>query len=89
MIIFKHILLVILSILYGVSLMFVNEAIDINKNKIKHISVIILAVACLLSIDFMSYVFEINYYIEWLCYLIMVIINVATPICMKKFKKSK
>ena len=89
MIIFKHILLIVFSVLYGIALTFVQEIEVVGKKSIKDTVEVILAAACLTSIDFMSDVFEIKHYVDLLCYLIILIIIIVGPICIKKQKKRK
>lgn len=89
MFIFKHILLIILSFLYGIAIMILQETEFANRKFIKNIVDLILATACLTSISFMSHVFEINHYIELLCYLIMIVISILLPIFIQNKNRKK
>ena len=75
-----------ISFAYGIALTFIQQIDIVNKKNIKNIVELILAFACLTSIDFMSEVFEVNHCVELLCYLIISIIVILIPICVKKYK---
>ena len=89
LILFKHIFLIVFALMYGLALAFLQEMEVVGKKNIKNTVEVILAAACLTSIDFMSDAFEINHYVDLLCYFIILIITIVVPICMRKAKKRK
>ena len=87
MILFKHILLIVFAFMYGLALAFLQEMEVVGKKNIKNNVEVILAAACLTSIDLMSDAFEINRTVEILCYLILLLCVIAIAIYKRKKKK--
>ena len=84
---FLHILVVAISIVYGGALFYLDSVIPKEGNRsIRNFVEVILAFACITSIDFMSHAFEINRGIEVLCYLLMLLIVLVFPAVVKRFK---
>lgn len=86
MIVFKHLIVLLLSIGYGFSLSYITN-ISNNTNKCKIIADLFLTAACLTSVDFMSYVFNIGSWLEKLCYVLMACIVILPPLIRKMIKK--
>lgn len=87
MILFKHIFLIVFAFMYGFALAFLQEMEVVGKKNIKNTVEVILAAACLTSIDLMSDAFEINHYVDKICYLIILLCVIAIAIYKRKKKK--
>lgn len=84
MISLRDAIVIISSILYGVALASGSAVkVDTKHKKLSEISYLILTMACITSISFMSTVFEVNKYVEYLCFVIMLVIVLVGPIVTK------
>ena len=85
--IFESVLMVLLSILYGMALAYLESIVQGKENKILGEGALaVLTAACIISIEFMADAFEITKVIHWGCYLIIVTAFISTLIISKKRK---
>ena len=81
MILLKHFIVLFASVFYGISLSYISNMSE--KRLIKRIVDLVLAVACLTSIDFMSTVFEICSWVKYLCFILMAFSVIVLPLLLK------
>lgn len=85
--IFESVLMVFLTILYGMALAYLESIVEGKENKILGEGALaVLTAACIISIEFMADVFEIIKVIHFGCYLIIVTAFISTLIIGKKRK---
>ncbi|MBQ9801799.1 MAG: hypothetical protein IJW51_01845 [Clostridia bacterium] len=82
----KYLIILFAAIFYALSLVYITTISASKHKSIKHGAELILAAACLTSIDFMSDAFEIANWFENLCYILMIFIVVVLPLAMQKLK---
>lgn len=80
MIYIKYILIILLSVAYGLALCFIENMYTGKHRAIKDGVCVTLGMACITSIMFMSSLLEIKQGIEYVCYAIMLLIAIIPTI---------
>ena len=84
MISLKEVIVILLSILYGIALASATTLeFDSKHKKLYRFSNLIFTLACLTSLSFMSAVFEIKKSIEYVCYVNILVIILIAPMIKK------
>ena len=86
MVVFQNLLIIFLSVVYALSLSYIVELnFKINKT-VKSSIELVLAMACLTSIDFISDALGALKYVKYSSYILMILILYGIPLIIK-FKK--